>query len=740
MTKASKAFRTFGQRDEQNVSEMSYRALEVRSASLNVETRSIEADIATENPVLTPDFVRMEMVPEILVAKGAVIPDSKQVPFLDSHNRSSVSSQLGSARDIAVRDGKLTSRLVFASDSSSQFNKVREGHVTDVSAGYQILKKQYVPAGKTESIMGRSYSGPANVVTKWRLREVSLTPIGADDQCKMRGFDPFTFDAPAERGFSMLKELRDWLVTRGMPADLNDEQAQKWMVDNKERSVVEIEPKGKATEGTRSEKPAFDQSAIEKLITDATRAAIAAEQERQRKWTTEVDGLCDLAGLPALKDTCRGLADVDAVRAHLLAEKAKGVESIGYGPSIRQIGSGFDNLYRDMGAALTLRALNGASNGLENGNKAVEKLYPAANRPKGMEHFRHASLFDMAKEFVAASGVNVRDLSRDDIAICAMFGPEAIGIRNSPSSPAYNTTGSFTNLTLDATNKSMMLGYTEAPTTWRGPMRQAASVQDFKNINRLRLGATPNLPVWNDNSNPEKSSFSDAKETYAVEARSLELNFSYRLLVNDDMDALSRAPAMLGASAARTVNAVAWSQWTSNPTMSDGVALFAAATGNRKRTNLTTGAGTPSVSTVQTLANLMRQMRGENTPEGLESADILNLQPKWIIGPGALDTTIRQLVLSVNDPAQTNSITYNAAGYLTPIIEPLLDVASTTAWYLAADTSQIDTVEVTFMQGQEMPVTRNFLDPRNLSQNFIILQTFGAKAMNHRGLQKHAGA
>ena len=740
MTKA-KQFRSMGQRDDSGVGDMSYRSLEVRSSSISIEGRSIEADVTTENPVMTPDFQRMEMVPEILVTKGAVIPESRQVPFLDSHQRASVANQLGSARDIGTKYNKLTARLHFSAAADGEFTKVREGHVTDVSAGYQILKKQYVPAGKTENIMGRAYTGPANVVTKWKLREVSLTPIGADDQCKMRGFDPFTFDVPEEqRNVVMLKELRDWLVTRGMPATLDDEQAQKWMVDNKERTLVET-PKTtiaaplEKREEPAAQKPVIDQAELAKLVSEATRAAIAEEQKRQLSFRSDVDGLCDLAGLPELKESCRSMTDIDSVRSHLLAEKAKGVQSIGYGVSIRQTGSGFDELHKDMGSALTMRALQGATSN----QAAIDKVFPADQRRKNADRFKHASLLDMASDYVGAHGVDVRSLSRTDIAIAALFGLDKIGVR-AGGVPAYNVTGGFTNLTLDATNKAMMVGYTECPMTWRGPMRQAASAPDFKNINRIRMGAVPNLPVWNDNSNPIQGSFADTKEAYVVEARSLEIGFSYRLIVNDDMDALSRIPAQMGTAAARTVNAVAWAQWTSNPVLqSDNVALFSAATGARKRANLTTGALTPTVANLQTGSNLMRQMRGENTPEGNESSDILNLIPRYLIGPSALATTINQLVLSAYDPAANSFMVYNTATQLIPVIEPLLDANSTTAWYLAADTSQIDTVEVTFLQGQEQPITRQFMDERNLSQNFTILQTVGAKAMNHRGLQKFTG-
>lgn len=720
-------------------------ALSVRTNSLNIDDRSIEADVSTENPVLMPDYERGEMVPEILLTSGVILPDSRQVPFLDSHNRASVANQLGSARDISIGDdNKLKARLQFSSAADSEFTKVREGHVTDVSAGYQVLRKTHIKRGETKEIEGREYTGPVNVVTQWRLMEVSLTPIGADSLAKLRGLDPESF-IPCTKGFEMLKELRDWCVARGMSVSLTDEEAQKWMSQHlAEKAETDIEdPDMKDEEDmppeeqTKSAKAQIDARSIAKIIAEETRKAIAEEHKRQEQFRKEVTELCELADLPSEAEACRGLADIAAVRKHLADAKANSTRSIGYNVSIKQTGSGFENLIRDMGSALTLRAVQAATPN----QTTIEKVYPAAQRAKGADNFKYASLYNMAEEYVRALGVDTRQLSREDVAIAAMFGPEKLGIRTSLA--ATHVTGNFPALTLDAVNKSMMVGYTETPSTWRGPMRQAASVPDFKSIHRVVMGAVPNLPVWNDNSNPEKASFADAKETYAVESRSLEINFSYRLLVNDDMDAISRTPAMMGAAAARTVNAVAWSQVTSNPTLRDSVALFAAATGNRKRTNLTTGAGTPSVSTLQTLSNLMRQMRGENQVVNgteIESADILNLTPRYIIGPSALETTIKQLVLSAYDPAANTFQVYNTATQLTPIIEPLLDANSTTAWYLFADPSQIDTVEVSFLQGQENPVVREFTDERNLSRNYIVMQTFAAKAMNHRGVQKHAGA
>jgi hypothetical protein len=319
-----------------------------------------------------------------------------------------------------------------------------------------------------------------------------------------------------------------------------------------------------------------------------------------------------------------------------------------------------------------------------------------------------------------------------------MFGSNKIGVR---AGGAYHTTGSFLNITLDAVNKSAGVGYTEAPSTWRGPMRQGSSVADFKPKHTIRMGAIPNLPVWNDNSDPEKASMSDAKVSYSVESRSLEVDFSYKLLVNDDMDALSRTPAQMGSAAARTVNAVAWSMVTSNPTMPyDSVALFSAASGARKRKNLETGAVSDYTAALNLLTANMMQMRGENTPEGNEAADVLNIMPKFIVMPSALRGTLLQLVRSETDPKAAISGIPNINNNLTPLVEPLLDANSATAFYLFGDTNQVDTVELSFMQGHETPIVRSFMDERRLSQSFIILQNFQAAAINHRGIQKHAGA
>lgn len=692
----------------------------VRADTLDPENRTIEAKLSSETPVPMFDYRRGEMVPEVLLASGAEFPSSRQVPLLDSHMRYSSDNQLGSTREIKVDGDGLTGRLNFAKSSESQWEKVRDKHLTDVSVGYEVKSRTFVPKGDTQRIKGREFHGPVNVVTSWRLKEVSITPIGADEMAKIRGQN-----AHIKEEFVMDVELRALCVKAGMSEDLTDEQAQAWLKANGSR-VFAPPPTQPPTVPSLTE--------LEKAAREAAKSAIEEQRAAEVAYRKSVDELLEIAGMESIRSECYLLGGIDKVRDRIKEERAKGEFRI---PADHRFAGGAAQRDKHTGAMVAaLRSRVAENCGAR--AEAVEKVIPSAERKvAGAEHFRFASLYDFAKESLQADGVDIRGLTRDQVAMAALGYHRAAGIR---SAPAYHVTGSFQNLTLDAVNKSMQIGYTEYPATWRGPMRQGSSVPDFKQIHRMRLGSIPNLPVWPDNQDSIKASIADAKESYAVEAYSLEIDFSWRLIVNDDMDAITRTPQGFGTAASRTVDTAAWSVVTANPLMGDGIALFSAASGVRKRSNLTTGAGAPAVSTVQTLRNLMMQMRGENTPEGNEGDDILGLMPRYIVGPSALATTIEQLINSIADPASSNAGVYNNTRNLIPIIVPRLDASSTTAWYLFASPSEIDTIEVTFLQGQETPVVRERMDESKWSQCFKVVQTFAAKAMNHRGIQKHAGA
>lgn len=159
-----------------------------RPDSLDEATRSVGVIAATEAPAFVFDWERWDVVEEVLLMKGCRLPASGRAPLLDSHSRFSVGSVLGSFREMSVAGGELPGRCFFSSaaDVEPSWQKVREGHVTDVSIGYEINAYVWIEDGKTAVVEGRKFKGPLRVVTDWSLKELSLCPIGADENAKVR--------------------------------------------------------------------------------------------------------------------------------------------------------------------------------------------------------------------------------------------------------------------------------------------------------------------------------------------------------------------------------------------------------------------------------------------------------------------------------------------------------------------------------------------------------------------------
>lgn len=165
------------------------RSMPVQPASFDPKARSVRAIVATEGFVQVYDWEQGDVVTEVLLASGMELPEGRtQVPLLNCHMRYSVEDQFGSVRDFSVENGTIVGSIFFDSTEAGQNSatKVSEGHLTDLSAGYSVLERYYVPSGQKAFVGDREFEGPVKVCTRWQLREVSLTPIGADSQATFR--------------------------------------------------------------------------------------------------------------------------------------------------------------------------------------------------------------------------------------------------------------------------------------------------------------------------------------------------------------------------------------------------------------------------------------------------------------------------------------------------------------------------------------------------------------------------
>lgn len=738
--------------DELPPQKMILRMVSVRAETANPETKSVEVVVASENPVERYDSERDSVIREILLMDGVEFrTDRMQLPIVDSHDRSTVRNVLGSVRNIRVDGSQLIGDATFARDTDSQdaYQKLLDGHLTDFSITATPKQVLAVRRGETYSLRGETIEGPADIVTRWMPTDASLVAAGADETSTVRDLQrSYFFNGDDLMKRALTEEMKAMLVAKGMPEQIVDpEQALTWVVGMMTEEPAETEselpaqtvameqpnsealpPAEQVQEGQTGDTPSEEE--IQKTVQRALK-----EDSKRRK---EIVALCSAANIERsfAEQLCDSGASLDIARTQILEKVLMTNQPLGASSGRERIEvtrSSDDKFNEAIRDGLISRAFRGA--GLKSSPFAGGK--PA----EGSEEFKHFGLMRMAEKILQRHGVNTDRMSNRDIALAALGSPSVCSRYNIERS-AYHTTGTFSNLLLDAANKTLLSAYEEAPTTYQLWARTAPAVADFKAINRIRFSEAPDLEVVPESKPYKQGVMTDSKESYKVEKYGAIFTVSWETVVNDDLDAISRIPAMHGNAARRKVNKVVYNVLTSNPTMGDSYSLFSAS--HASGSNYANASAAPSVSTLNTAFTAMMKQKG------LTSDAIINVTPRYLIVPISVSAGALQLVGSLADPgaggsAAGNSNSLNIYGPngsrpLQVVVEPVLEAYSTTAWFLAADYASVDTVEVSFLQGEESPVLENEWDFNTDTYKYKVRQTFGVAAVDWRGLYKYHNA
>ena len=248
-------------------------------------------------------------------------------------------------------------------------------------------------------------------------------------------------------------------------------------------------------------------------------------------------------------------------------------------------------------------------------------------------------------------------------------------------------------------------------------------------MHRVQLGEAPQLLEVGESGEFKRGTLGESKESYKVKTYGRVVAITRQVLINDDLDAFTRIPAMYGNSIAQLESDVVWGIITANPAMADGTALFHTAHKNL--------AGTGAALAVDAVGAARAAMALQT---GLDKKTVLNIRPAFLIVPAALELRAEQLVAQNLVPADSAKVVPQSIRTLSPISEPRLDAASATSWYLAASPNQIDTIEYAYLEGQQGAYieTRNGFDVDGVEIKCRL--DFGAKAIDWRGLYKNPGA
>jgi len=633
---------------------------------------------------------------QLVVEEGAIRMERLQrgAPLLNSHNSWDLEAQLGVVENPSIVKGEGEVDTTFSRRESvaGYVQDVQDRVIRNVSVGYVRHRVEMVePAEEGGMWVYR--------VIDWEPYEVSLVPIPADMDCQVRtaGNSASGDEAVQLRTFPCeFLEIR--ASNNQSPPTVGISAA------NLNPGVSAMTPEEiAAAEATRIAQETAARAAVET-------AARTAEQSR----SADITDLCQRHGVTQLAaGMIRAGNTVEQARAAVLEEIARRDAA----------GGGHRNVVVQTVRDEQATRMAGIEEAI------AHRVMPSVTLTDNGRQYRGMSLLEIGRDYLEASGVNTRGMARMELA----------GRMLQHRSAGMHTTSDFASLFANVANKRLRNAYDENPGTYGRWARRAPNAPDFKSMSVVQLSGAPDLLRTNEHGEFKYGSMTDGAETYAVLTYGRIVSLSRQAIVNDDLRGFDRLVSAFGSSSRRLENRTVYSQLTANAALADTGALFNATvvTTVGGHANLATGgASVLQFSSLTTGRTAMRVQKGLQSEE-------LNLAPSFLIVPAALEQTAYQLTSSNYVPATKSEVNEFRTGgrtALDPIVEPLLDAASATAWYLAASNSQIDTVEYCYLDGAEGPVIESEMGFEVDGISYKCRLDFAAKAVDFRGLYKSAGA
>jgi hypothetical protein len=519
-------------------------ALHCRVAIFKPETadennRTVEAILATDKPNTSVDSRTGKGVYEVWRMDGCEYPDS--VPLVDNHNRASVRNVLGSVSNIrTTADGQLMGTVRISEAEPNVWTKVREGHLRDVSGGIMPDEAESIQPGQTRHVRGVSYTAPHNremkVLTRWRLREVSLTPIGADPAAKLRAEAPIVLEVVE----SMKESVRKFLEGIGLAKTATEDEAKAFYDACHESTRKLADESGCVVADEGSNRSELDAETIRseaakaerKRIADLERMGEGLPAETVRKavtegWTTDkaapvfLDAMRNRteAATPAIHSRNHDQDCTSAALGAAMAMRSCGGERLlslnaQYEPATGKAG---------VGAEFVLRKANDR----EAYRKTYERVLNEADRYTAM------SLVDICREACRLDGspVNLRT-----------SGAEVFRTAVSGSALAQIFT---TNV-----NAQFLSGYADFADSTTGWCTES-DVSNFLTNERDMMGKFGSLTKLAKGRPADHLNTSDWKESYKISRYAGQFVVDEQDILNDRFGALEQSPQDMGLTAAQ---------------------------------------------------------------------------------------------------------------------------------------------------------------------------------------------
>ncbi|MCQ4160866.1 HK97 family phage prohead protease [Roseomonas sp. GC11] len=570
-------------------------------------------------------------------------------PLLADH-RANLASQVGVVEGARLEGdrGLATVRFSKRADADILFQDVRDGIVRNVSVGYRIWRTERIE---------RDGQVPLVRVVDWEPYEISLVAVPADAGAGVRSEQG---DAPCEITV---------INSRG--------------VQPAERTVRTMEPELENTGATRAAAPSVDVAAVRAEAATAERARAAAIRALGTRF----------AAVETAEQLVESGAEVEAARMAILEAVAERHASTATVPGGRV------QVLRD-GDETRAQAVENAL--LHRANGAAFELSEAGREWRGL------SLSEVARDYLKAQGVNVRGMSRDEVAVRALR-----------SETDLQKTTDFPVLLANVAKKTMLKSYELAAPTWR-PLARVVELTDFKPVHRYARGTFPGMSLVAEGQAVPLGKRTDGTVvSYALKSYGGRTAITRETIINDDLNALRDDAEQLGVETAVLESDLFWATLTDYTLMGDGKPLFHADHGN------VVAAAAPSPDSFAAA----EQKMGELTDA---KGRVLNLSPAYVIGSFAHKVPFQKALGAITAGKAADFNPYSQSD-LTIVTEGRMR-ALNGGWIMAAAPGRINGIEVGYLQGAaglQARFRKGFEIPDSVEVLGFV--DIAVKAVDHRG-------
>ncbi|WP_163834746.1 ClpP-like prohead protease/major capsid protein fusion protein [Spartinivicinus ruber] len=419
----------------------------------------------------------------------------------------------------------------------------------------------------------------------------------------------------------------------------------------------------------------------------------AKEQTRR----TDINALFDgFSQFSELKQTCLNDMDID-----LNAAKDKLLEALGKGSEPASGNHRIDARFHASNGRIIRDSLT---------NMLAARV--GLDQLEQENRYKNLSLMESARLALTESGVSAYGMDKMDLVASAFT----------------HTSSDFNHVLKDVAHKAMLKGVDEAEETFT-KWTKKGHLGDFKVSHRVGLESFPVLKKVEDGGKYQYATLNDTGEQLQLATYGRKFSITRQTIINDDLDAFTKIPSMMGQAAIRTVGNLVYAVLILNPTMRDGKPLFHA-----DHNNLLKASDINSISLREGKLAMGLQRDGTGTP--------LNIRPTYLIVPLALEDIAHSYMTNSYDPDSDNFNKINPhKGMATVVADSRLDYAfenKALPWFFAAG-NRYDTVEVSYLDGNDKPHLEQQQGWDVDGAEFKVRIDAGVSALSYRTLSKNPG-